>query len=420
MSMLFSDAPVQLGDIDLWVKQGSKKYQAEALKKLKGLHLVRERRHHQIVELSGTFRQSFKSALMATEDTLQYAFGKPCDNDDKHKVDIDFLDKYAAERWENVLHFMVGTPGRSEVPSEGIIQLLMHARLMTKADYGGYVITNDGFQFLLQDSNAQIWRFLIEYSNMATRLQMDPVDVLNFIFMLGSLELGKAYSLTSLSETQVQMLEDLRDYGLVYQRKFSSKRFYPTRLATTLTSDTTSALKSPSAAIEDAQSTGTSGQGFIILETNYRVYAYTDSPLQIAVLNLFVHLKSRFANMVTGHITRDSVRGALTNGIQAEQIIQYLTVHAHPQMRKTDPVLPPTVVDQIRLWQLELDRLKSTEGYLFHDFADFNEYNMIATYAAELGVLEWQQSSKRRFFVAQEGGQQVVDYVNKLKREKKP
>lgn len=59
-----------------------------------------------------------------------------------------------------------------------------------------------------------------------------------------------------------------------------------------------------------------------------------DSPLQIAVLNLFVHLQSRFRNMVTGVITRDSIRNALMKGITAEQIIYYMQSHAHSQMRK--------------------------------------------------------------------------------------
>lgn len=48
---------------------------------------------------------------------------------------------------------------------------------------------------------------------------MDPVDILHFLFMLGSLELGHDYSLSNLSPTQKGMLEDLRDYGVIYQRK---------------------------------------------------------------------------------------------------------------------------------------------------------------------------------------------------------
>lgn len=63
-----------------------------------------------------------------------------------------------------------------------------------------------------------------------------------------------------------------------------------------------------------------SNNGYILLETNFRVYAYTNSPLQIAILSLFVDMQSRFANMVVGVITRDSVREALTRGISADQV----------------------------------------------------------------------------------------------------
>lgn len=71
------------------------------------------------------------------------------------------------------------------------------------------------------------------------------------------------------------MLEDLRDYGIVYQRKRGSRRYYPTRLATTLTSGNAAlavaAMKRGGKVEDDDES----DQGFVILETNYRVYAYT-------------------------------------------------------------------------------------------------------------------------------------------------
>lgn len=84
------------------------------------------------------------------------------------------------------------------------------------------------------------------------------------------------------------MLEDLQDYGLVYQRKVpvnhcrhcrlsltsscqqTPNRIYPTRLATTLTTNAPNLTSSNSATTGPAQ-------GFIILETNYRLYAYTGS-----------------------------------------------------------------------------------------------------------------------------------------------
>jgi transcription initiation factor TFIIH subunit 4 len=73
-------------------------------------------------------------------------------------------------------------------------------------------------------------------------------------------------------------------------------------------------------------------KGYVIVETNYRVYAYTDSKLQISLLALFTELLYRFPNVTVGVITRDSIRQALRGGITAKQIISYLEQHAHPKV----------------------------------------------------------------------------------------
>nr|AAX27959.1 unknown [Schistosoma japonicum] len=72
--------------------------------------------------------------------------------------------------------------------------------------------------------------------------------------------------------------------------------------------------------------------GYILLETNFRLYAYTDSPLRTALLSLFSKIRARFPNLVVADITRDSVREALIRGITANQILSFLTSNAHPDM----------------------------------------------------------------------------------------
>lgn len=244
------------------------------------------------------------------------------------------------------------------------------------------------------------------------------MDVLSFLFMLGSLELGRAYSITTLTESQNQMLGNLVDFGLVYIPPSTSTQFFPTRLATTLTSDA-SALRSVSAGFDAALTAATGSKGFIIIETNYRLYAYTSSPLQIAVLSLFTKLSTRYPNMVSGRITRDSIRQAISHGITSDQIISYLSTHAHPQLLKAStaqrggPVLPPTVVDQIRLWQIENERMKATPGFLFRDFEGQKEYEGCVRYADEIGVLVWKSDAKRMFFVTRH--EQLRDYIKSRK-----
>lgn len=69
-------------------------------------------------------------------------------------------------------------------------------------------------------------------------------------------------------------------------------------------------------------------------------------------------------------LTRDSIRQALRGGITAQQIIGYLKQHSHSQMLQVDagPSLPPTVMDQIKLWELERNRLIYSDGILYSQF----------------------------------------------------
>jgi transcription initiation factor TFIIH subunit 4 len=329
---------------------------------------------------------------------------------------VTFLDNYARLQWEGILHYLVNSAGDSfqqgyQYPSTSVRHLLELGRLVGKKGRDpGSGITQAGFSFLLQEVNAQVWTLLLLWIENAEAMEMDSVDLLSFLFMLGSLELGLAYSSSMLSDTQRAMLANLSDLGLIYVNPSSPTQIFPTRLATTLTSNA-SALRTISGGFDTAAASGS--KGFIVIETNYRLYAYTSSPLQIAVLALFTKLSTRYPNMVSGRVTRESIRRAIEHGITSDQIISYLQTHAHSQMRKKMPILPPTVVDQIRLWQIENERMKATPGFLFKDFATPAEYDAVVRYADEIGVLVWRSDAKRCFFVTRH--EQLKDYIKSRK-----
>lgn len=310
---------------------------------------------------------------------------------------------------------------QSTTITESVKKLLEEGQLVTRKRKNP-TITQDGFAFVLQDVNAQVWTILIYYLGAAPEMNMDEVEVLSFLFMLGSLELGQDYSKANLTATQIHMLEDLTDFGLIYQTSSASERFYPTRLATTLTSDASALAHSASFSTSMGRSqigysaslrANDESQGFILIETNYRIYAYTSSPLQIAILQLFARIAVRYPNMVAGKITRESIRKAVAMGITADQIISFLNTHAHPQMRKNTPILPPTVVDQIKLWQIENERMKATAGFLVSDFGSADEYKRACKYASDISVLAWCSDEKRMFFVTRV--EQVAAYLKKPK-----
>ncbi len=257
------------------------RHRDRTLKRLKALVIIRESNaapsssstSTRKLQMNGAFQENMRRALIG--GGTHRSFGILSDTPDSHAVDVAFLDEYARTNWEAILHFLVGSEG-FESPREPVLYLLQKSGLMQQA--GGprnsrepiasanLKITARGFQFLLEDVNTQLWDLLLQYLAVAEPRGMDLVEVMSFLFMLGSLELGKDYSTEGLSETQLHMLEDFRDYGLVYQRKSSSRRFYPTRLATTLTSNASPLVSN----VEQAEE-----KGYVILETNYRIYAYT-------------------------------------------------------------------------------------------------------------------------------------------------
>ena len=364
-----------------------------------------------IIKLNENFKSNMKLGLIGQLDSLNLI--PDSEPSEKDYMSIESLDLYATNQWEMILHYMVGSStNANNQPSKGVLFLLERSGLIgSKIRNGKHQITSKGFQFLLNDVQIQLWNLLLEYLNLAEIRQMDSIEVLSFFFLLGNLELGKDYKIDNLTNTQQAMLSDLRDYGLVYQRKSSSKRFYPTRLATTLTSSAPPLLPTSGSSFQDSND---QNNGFIILETNYRLYAYTSNPLQISILNLFVSMKTRFPNLVIGVITRESIRSALSNGITAEQIIGYLTSHAHPQMYRNTPLLPVTVSDQIRLWELEKNRLKADEGVLYSDFRSQADYEILLNYAKNYDCVLWSNDSKRLFFITLEGNQVVREYVKRI------
>lgn len=90
----------------------------------------------------------------------------------------------------------------------------------------------------------------------------------------------------------------------------------------------------------------------VVVETNFKIYAYTTSTLHVAMLSVFVDIVARLPNLAIGFITRESLRSALIHGISAQQIYDFLMKHAHPNMRRNTPVIPENIADQIYLWEV--------------------------------------------------------------------
>ena len=372
--------------------------------------------------LTPAFKKSLRRAL--TGDVGNHSLGDVVDLAPNEHLSLKEIDQFSGNQWENILAYIVGstdvvrTIERASIPAPCIVDLLKVGELVSESGKGTNAaqpkITKKGFSFVLQPITTQLWTIVFLHFSCANELGLDEIEVLSFIFHVLSLQHGLPYSTSTLTNSQGKVLFILAALGIVYwpddPDNMAASFFYPTRLATILAFGDGSAVSPMDSRVASVSSTGPgqAAQGFIIVETNFRVYAYTSSPLQIALLSLFVNLRSRHPNLVTGKITQNSIQRAVQQGIDAEQIISYLSSHAHPQMRSKsipDPtdrskhasVLHATIIDQIHLWQLERERIRTTNGFLVKDFKSSDEYQTSKRKA--MGFVLWEDDKKRMFFV---------------------
>eukprot|EP00108_Taenia_solium_P001911 TsM_000717600 transcript=TsM_000717600 gene=TsM_000717600 len=408
--LLFLEQTIPKSIITGWVPKGSQGLLNQACKDLSDLciwHSIDSDSARGSWRLNKKFQESMKVSLFGGGPQLLSDFGSTAA--EKHPKDAEFLDNYASDRWDSILHFMVGSDS-AEVGTCVRDVLLLSGMMKRGGPDLSMGITQRGFQFLLMDRSTQVLRFMLHY----------------FDYL-------KSYPISMLSQTQQDLLQHMRELGLAYQRKRTAPRFYVTRLALSLALGSPAALNSLRGSVDaepdalfsaNRLPTGVSQHGsrgggigtgdtpdigYILVETNFRLYAYTDSRLKTALLSLFSKIRVRYPNLVVADITRDSVREALLRGISANQIISFLISNAHPDMRRQSTILPPTLVDQIRLWELERERLFFQEGCLYEQFAKNTDFEM------SNGYLLW-ECPERRVMVVSKAGHDDVRAFWKQKR----
>ncbi|XP_078606522.1 general transcription factor IIH subunit 4-like [Branchiostoma floridae x Branchiostoma japonicum] len=403
MRLLFLEQAVPQAVVGSWVASGNHSEHLRAVSQLSELRVWHE---HQISGglagwiLSPTFRANLRTALLGGGKPWFSVVQLP---PDKHAKDVAALDTYSLERWEVLLNFIVGS-GEAQV-SKDIMEILIKSGLM-KSEEGSLhpTITPAGFQFLLMDTPSQVWYIILQYLDTMQGRGLNLVEALQFLFQISFSTLGKDYPTEGMSDSMQQFLQHLRELGLVNQRKRKSGRFYPTRLTIHLASG-----------ISDVEK-DFHKEGYLVVESNYRIYAYTDSELQVALIGLFSEILYRFPNMVVANLSRDSVQEAVVRGITADQILHFLRVNAHPKALHRVPIVPPTISDQIRLWEMERDRLTFTEGVLYNQFLSQPDFEMLRNYAKDLGVLLWENNPKRLMVVSKAGHDDVKRYWKTIRK----
>lgn len=411
--LLLLNQEVPQDTVNSWVNLKHKQSTLDSTKILKNLGILQE-----VSSQGGMNAWSLKSSFK--ENLFQGMFKAEVEQTDHQPLaDSEFLDKldnYAIERWESVLKYIVNPRDGKNQIGNSTKEVLKFAGLMKYIDdapqqaqtfdqamegEGDKVtLTASAFQFLLWNRRVQIWYFinkLLEYC--MHKNGQDISECLTLLFELSFSTFGKDYSCDEFSNTKMDFLQELRKLGLVHMKTRKIKRFYPTRLAIQLSNG-----------IKDTDGESKDEKGYIIVETNYRIYAYTNSHLQISLLALFSELLYRFPNMVVASITRESVREAYKIGITSQQIVNFLRGNAHPQIANRKPMLPETITDQIHFWFNERNRLKLTESVFYGQFNSADDFIFLKNYAKDLDAVIWANDQKRIMVVKKNSHELIKKY----------
>ncbi|CAI4221128.1 unnamed protein product [Auanema sp. JU1783] len=364
---------------------------------LKKLKLVR------VVEGSCTVNDNFRRAyLYAVMNGSKRCAQIDSTEVEEQKRNKDIVRK-SNERWECILRYLA-LPSEQNKASVSLTtrKLFNSANFTSGEGEGDMEITSAGFQFLLLSPIQQLWTYMSEYLKLA---QSEGKDLKELMIVLIKIILcvdkgdditKRAYELdNSWSKEQNELVMHMRELGLIFLRTRKNGIFFLTPLLWHLSSRS-----------DDDQASQERKDGYIIVETNFRLYAYTNSSLDLAILSTFTEMTYRFNDMSVGILTRESVRRALQVGITANQIISFLRSNAHSKcLNSSGPLncLPITVADQIRLWEDERKRLVFTDATIYSVFDSEEEFVGVRDFAANQDVLLWADSTQKLVIVTDEG-----------------
>ncbi|KAI8463783.1 MAG: transcription factor Tfb2-domain-containing protein [Monoraphidium minutum] len=424
LRLLYAPDPLPDGYVRNWAKTSTTaagKHEA-ALRQLRALSLLASegRSGSTAVSLHLVFRQQLRGALA----------GSTQGGGDVDPVALsvvpsqDAIAEYAVSQWEGVLTFLLD-PVRQSPPSLPVglrAEPLDVERLVAGAgliEAQGRALTGAGFRFLLMDTNSQVWVLLRDYIRSAEAASAAELSsVLSFLMQLGFRQVGRPYPMAGLSPLEQRIAAHMAQLGLLRTFKSEGGTYYcPTALASTLCGGGVAAAAALSPSGLGASGSSGGGGGYVIVETNFRTYAYTSSRIQMRVLEEFCRLDCALPNLFVGTLTRDSVQRALGKGMTADDIIGFLQSHAHPQVAARMPSVPETVQDQIRLWERETQRVGSVEGFWYSAFELAVLYERSHAFAQQRGLLLWDSPEKRQMVVTTAGHAAVKEHIRWLKEQ---
>lgn len=329
---------------------------------------------------------------------LSYGLGK----------DVNAMDNWARDRWEGFLLYLLGAlrkpwTGKDAAEREAFktLERLIEQAGLVKASGkdGTRSITEKGFQFLLQRQSEQLWLLLQCCLMELAGKDEQVVAMLSLLLESSCLAPGAGGVLEQRKNEERKLLRLLSVLGLVMMETKNETLYIFTPMTALLCSG------------QPDKRQGSGGQGHrIVVETNFRLYAYTTSRLLVTILTMFCREVYRLPALFVGELNREAAKVAFRQGIKAMQIVSFL--QRYESSGNVQSVLPDNVIQQLFAWEDELNRVRLEEAVLYTDFtSDGALFNSVARQAKELQQFLWKDAESMRAVVALPAHRQISEFI---------
>ncbi|EOB12466.1 General transcription factor IIH subunit 4 [Nosema bombycis CQ1] len=155
----------------------------------------------------------------------------------------------------------------------------------------------------------------------------------------------------------------------------------------------------------------TNTSSFIMIETNFKLYAYTNSDYEISIIKLFSEIQLELPNLVKAMITEESVNNAFEKGVTSSQIIHFLTSSFYKGE------LPVTISNQIKIWEAKRNRIQTHFGYLYSNFLNLIDFQKVHKFCLEKNCIIDKDIEKRVLIIKPEFNEIVKKYVETILKQ---
>lgn len=253
-------------------------------------------------------------------------------------------------------------------------EILLFCRLV---DQSGQ-ITRLGFEFLLQSKKDQLWSIIISSiryfsSNSIEEAEM-LVDLMEIVLKNGI----QAFSCRKPGKrlrSWYYFLDSIGVFYVVLESPVPGQHFPELFFAINNTD------------LFGQTYCSSTKEKYLILETNFKLYAYTTGSYEKSVLALFSRTIYTLPNLIKACLDEGSVVSAFRSGITSAQIVKYLKDYGEN--------VPANIIGQISIWEQKQHRIRASNGYLYHDFLHLSDFQRVLKFVESKGALIFKNEQKR-------------------------